>query len=127
MSNIDPRELFKMLQEDAARLGISTEQLIKQITSGANVLGATGPTHAVAHRPTHMTTGEGRMPQIDDLNEGPEDDFDELVRQRHQALEEAGGDELAAEIIHRDSSNAVVNAQAPLSNTNPATAGGQLL
>jgi hypothetical protein len=120
-NNIDPRELYKMLQQDASRLGISVEELIGRITGGAQVLGDVGPTRKVAGRPTYMSTGEGGMPQIENEQIGETDDFEDMVNEREAALVEAGGDDLAREVIFQKKLRGIAQANQLVSG-NPASA-----
>jgi hypothetical protein len=106
-NGIDKRALLEALTQDAAKAGISVQELIKRITSGAHqVIGMAPVRGAEMHDPpTYLSTGEGNMPQIEDRHHGGEnggDDFDDLVRNREQALIDADGDDLAREQIFRD-------------------------
>lgn len=95
----DKRALLQALKEDAARMGITVPELIRRITSGAHIIGAAQP-REMNDPPTYMASGEGNMPQIEGYGE-PTDDFEEMAIAREQALVEAGGDDLAREVIYQ--------------------------
>jgi hypothetical protein len=107
-NGIDRRALYKALKQDAAKAGISVQELIKRITSGTHVIGGGSgvPVRGaeMIDAPTHMTDN-GAFQHVEDRLE-EEDDFTDLVQAREQALVDAGGDDLAREAIfagrHRD-------------------------
>ncbi len=92
------------------------------------IIGAAGD-GMVANDPiARMTPGpsllrdSGGMVDIAEADDGPQDDFQELIRDRARALEEAGGDDLAAEVIHREGTHAALNDKAGFTRTNPPSA-----
>lgn len=56
---------------------------------------------AQMEHPLHLVRNSGGMIDVTEPSHAT-DDFSELVRDRNRAMEEAGGDELAAEVIYRD-------------------------
>jgi hypothetical protein len=91
------------------------------------VMGAAGDeTHStdpVSRLDPHMNLLRNQGGMIDVMDIETEDsDFTELIRNKHRAMEEAGGDDLAAHIIHRDGEHASLVAEAPFQRTNPTSA-----
>jgi hypothetical protein len=125
MSNVDKRALYEALQADAGRLGISVQELVRRITSGAHVVGGGSgvPVRGaeIFAPPIHMSTGEGHMPQIEEPGDPDADDIDDLADRRARALAACDGDDLAAEEMLQTERRRSITAQATVSG-NPASA-----
>jgi hypothetical protein len=91
------------------------------------VVGAAGDTTynsdpiSAMNRPLQIVRDSGGLIDVTEP-ETEDDEFTQLVRDRNRALDEAGGDDLAAEVIHRDGKHAALNAQAAFTRNNPPSA-----
>lgn len=106
-------------------------QFINEFTARAQqVIGAAGDTTynsdpiAVRDRPLQIVRDDGGMIDVADV-ETEDSDFTDLVRDRERALQDAGGDDLAAEEIFRSRARTAV-AEEPHTR-NPVSAEGAAL
>lgn len=105
-------------------------QFLSEVQQRAEqVIGAAGDGTYNRDPISQMTTGpqivrtDGGLIDVDNLEHDDGSDFTELIRSKQRALEEAGGDDLAAHVIHRDS----VAQQLPASSPAPPSATKGLL
>ncbi len=127
---IDPRQLAAMLRADAQKMGISVDELIKRIMGGGqNVVGHLGG-GTIPQGPTYVSAEGGgvwnNIANIADAGE-PQDDFEDLAEQHSRFLADAGGDDLARDILLRNHITGQQATQAPFANTNPPSAATAML
>lgn len=118
-----PKQVFDKIKDFADKRGIPVNDAVKMFVeaSRARVIGAGPVDYEMPDPPTYMSTGEGNMPQIEPVQHGEGDDFDDLANEREQALADGGGDDLAREVIfQRNYRNRL--AKTPLISGNPASA-----
>lgn len=127
MTGVDKHALMAALKNDAAKLGISVEELIKRImSSGGHVVGSLGAGE-IPQGPTYISAeGGGVWNNIADAGE-PVDDFEELAQNHSRFLEEAEGDDLARDILLRNHVTKQQAAQSPFVNQNPPSAASAML
>lgn len=96
---------------------------------GAQLIGGGMPAmDQMGHAENHINLlrDSGGMTEISDP-ETEDSDFNDLIRQRHDAMEQAGGDDLAAAAIMGKQNQAAAAAAAPATNTNPPSAASSVL
>lgn len=87
-------------------------------------MSGTPPTAAAPSQ--HLLRDSGGLIDIASV-EHEDSDFGDVVRQRAAALEEAGGDDLAAAVIHRNQTQQILGNQAPFVRDTPASAAKSIL
>jgi hypothetical protein len=119
---MDPRQFNQMLAAWARSKGIKKPRT----REGMQLLVAQFLQEALPPEPVHSagiptTSFDGASTEILDRRspEPGEDDFAEMIDQRHAAMEEAGGDDLARDVILQGTQHAELNAQAPFTRINP--------
>ncbi len=91
----------EFMNELQARAAAATSQVQEVMGAAGDVTHSSDP---VSRLDPHMNLmrNEGGMVDVMDI-ETEDSDFTEMIRKKHQAMEEAGGDDLAAHVIYRDS------------------------
>ncbi len=115
-----------------ALYGQFVSELQAKATGASHVIGAAGdatyandPISKLDAAPIIMRNSGGLVDIMEPENE--ESDWTEMVRDKQRALEEAGGDDLAAHVIYRKEQRAEIAAQASLPGGVPQSLGGAQL
>lgn len=116
----NPEQLKAMQAQFVAELNQKMGTAIQSIGAAGDGTYNRDPISQMRTRPMQLLRNSGGMIDVTEV-EHEDSDFTDLVRARNQAMQEADGDDLAAEVIHRQDTHAALSEQAPFQRNNPVS------
>lgn len=120
MSPQEAQQLMQQINRDAAAAGVSPREFLRRLVAGQHVVGSLGAGE-IPSGPTYIASAGNVWNDIADEQTGEMDDFEQLAYEREQALVEAGGDDLAREVIFNNRARSRAQANQTISG-NPSSA-----